>query len=71
MNAWRAVVMAGTLGLAAAGCGDEDESCPGIVCSNCAGSGDCDITCGSGQEEVCESLGNYGGDSNMRCAWCR
>ena len=31
------------------GCGSSSDECPGITCTDCSGSGDCDITCGAGQ----------------------
>ena len=57
--------------VSASGCGSSSDECPGITCTNCSGSGDCDITCGAGQTQVCESMANYGGSSSERCAWCR
>jgi hypothetical protein len=73
MRSWKSAVLAAALGLVAgtASCGSEKDKCPGITCTNCSGSGDCTITCPAGRTQVCESLGNYGGDSNLRCAWCR
>lgn len=47
------------------GCGG-DESCPGITCTNCGASGDCNIDCGE-RVEVC---GAHPDDSSLRCAYC-
>lgn len=52
-----------------AACGEGGDSCPGIVCSNCAASGDCDVTCAAGEQEFCGHFG-YFDDPNLRCAWC-
>jgi hypothetical protein len=63
-----------TFGLATgiAACGDDStgvgDSCPGIVCSNCA-SDDCDVTCDAGETEFCGHFGFFD-DPNLRCAWC-
>ncbi len=61
-------------GLALMGCGDDEDgfdSCPseGIVCHNCAGSGDCDVTCGGGEVEYCGHWGWFD-DPDLRCAFC-
>jgi hypothetical protein len=64
------VVAIGIGTISTSGCGSSD-GCPGITCTNCSGSGDCTITCGAGQAQVCESMANYGGSSSERCAWCR
>lgn len=55
----------------AVACGSSSGGCPGITCTNCSASGDCNITCGAGQVEVCESLANFGGSASLRCAHCR
>ena len=66
------VVLVGIGTVSASGCGsDSSDGCPGIICTNCSGSGDCNITCGANQSQVCESLANYGGSPTERCAWCR
>ena len=41
--------------------------CPGIVCSNCGGSGDCDIDCQPPQVEVCRA---HFDNPGLRCAFC-
>ncbi len=56
------------LGLGAAACGG-DSQCPGITCSNCAGSGDCNIQCPQGQVQYCGNFG-YFDDPTLRCAYC-
>jgi hypothetical protein len=49
-------------------CGGEGgDSCPGIVCNNCAT--DCNITCAAGEQEFCGHFG-YFEDPNLRCTWC-
>jgi len=59
-----------TLGLVlgAAACGGS-EQCSGIICSNCAASGDCNIQCPEGQVQYCGHFG-YFDDPDLRCAWC-
>jgi hypothetical protein len=69
----RTCVLAAMLGLgvlATARCGsdDESESCPGITCSDCSGSGDCDVTCAPGQRQFCIA---HPSDANLRCAYCQ
>ncbi|RME19936.1 MAG: hypothetical protein D6806_17390 [Deltaproteobacteria bacterium] len=51
-----------------AACGGE-EGCPGKVCTNCAASGDCDVTCTGDDVEYCGHFG-YFEDNNLRCAFC-
>ena len=66
-------VLALTLGFGVASCGDEDEEqCPGRICTSCAGSGDCDITCPEGQIEHCVGLEFFGQENpdDLRCAYC-
>lgn len=55
------------LAFGTAACGG--ESCPGIICSNCAASGDCDIQCPAGELETCGHFG-YFDDPDLRCAYC-
>jgi len=64
-----------TFGLASgiAACGDDDgtgigDTCPGIVCSNCATSA-CDVDCAAGETEFCGHFGFFD-DPTLRCAWC-
>ena len=53
-----------------AACGDGGlESCPGITCSNCAASGDCDIQCDADEFSFCGNFGFFE-DPNLRCAFC-
>jgi len=61
-----AALCASLLGLP--GCGDSDEGCPGVTCTNCGGFGDCDANCSSDQLEVCIAHPN---DSSLRCAYCQ
>jgi hypothetical protein len=60
-------VALGTAVLATVSC--SDDSCPGIVCSDCSGSGDCDITCDAGEQEFCGNFGFFE-DPTLRCAYC-
>lgn len=58
-----------------ASCGDAESDCAdagGIICNDCSGSGDCDITCGAGEAETCVGLEFFGGDNpeGLRCAFC-
>jgi hypothetical protein len=50
------------------GCSDAG----GIICNNCSSAGDCDITCGAGQDEYCVGLQYFGGENpdDLRCAFC-
>ena len=45
------------------------DSCPGTVCTNCAASGDCNITCAAGEFEFCGAFGFFE-DPGLRCAFC-
>lgn len=60
-------------GLALASCGDGGaESCPGIICTDCSGSGDCNVECQPDEVETCVGL-QFFGDPNpddLRCAFC-
>lgn len=57
-------------GLAACG-GGGLESCPsdGVVCTNCAASGDCNIQCSTGENSFCGHFGFFD-DASLRCAFC-
>lgn len=55
-------------GTAACG-GGSLESCPGNVCTNCAASGDCSITCAADEFEFCGAFGFFD-DPGLRCAFC-
>jgi hypothetical protein len=51
--------------------GDDDNWCPGVICSNCAG--DCDnaeLHCASDQTEACVGGSYFDADENLRCAFC-
>lgn len=65
MRGLRSLLVALALTIGAAAC--SDESCPGIICSNCAT--DCDIQCPEGQVEYCGHFG-YFDDPDLRCTWC-
>ena len=60
-----------TTGIAACGGDGALESCPssGVVCSNCAGSGDCNIQCDAGENSFCGHFGFFD-DPGQRCAFC-
>ena len=51
-------------------CGDSDEpdACPGITCNNCSGSGNCNLSCPSGQAQYCIA---HPDNSSLRCTYCR
>lgn len=55
------------LALGMSGCGS--EKCPGIICSDCAASGDCNIQCSTGEVQFCGHFG-YFDDPDLRCAYC-
>ena len=59
---------AGVLGLGLTRCSD-DQGCPGKVCSNCAASGDCDLTCAPPQVNFCGHFGLFE-DQRLRCSFC-
>ena len=50
-------------------CGSGEAGCPGKVCTDCGGSGDCDVTCQSPDVEFCGAFG-YFDDPTLRCAFC-
>ncbi|MDH3200776.1 MAG: hypothetical protein OEM15_07785 [Myxococcales bacterium] len=52
-------------GIACGGSG----GCPGLVCSDCGGSGDCNIDCQPPDVEFCGAFG-YFDDPTLRCAFC-
>ena len=62
------ITVAAAYGIAACG-GGALESCPGTVCTNCAASGDCDVTCAAGENEFCGHFGFFD-DPGLRCAFC-
>ena len=62
------VVLCVVAALSFANCGG-DEGCPGIVCSDCGASGDCDVTCTGDQVEYCGHFGLFE-DQSLRCAFC-
>ena len=72
----RWIVSAVFMVCALAACGDnEASSCGdvnGTLCNNCSASGDCDVTCGAGEQEACVGLEFFGADNpdDLRCAYC-
>ncbi len=58
-----------TYGIAA--CGGGLDSCPGsgVICTNCAASGDCNIQCESNENSFCGHFGFFD-DPGQRCAFC-
>ncbi len=54
------------------GCDDgSGGDCPGVVCTDCSASGDCDLDpCPTGQLEYCGNFGYFGDDDTARCAFC-
>ncbi len=50
-------------------CGDGGDKCPGRVCTNCSGSGDCNMTCTPPQVNFCGHFGLFE-DPNLRCTFC-
>jgi hypothetical protein len=56
-------------GIIASSCGGDGGGCPGIVCSDCGASGDCDVTCSGDDVEYCGNFG-YFDDLSLRCAFC-
>ncbi|MCC7380577.1 MAG: hypothetical protein IT384_02005 [Deltaproteobacteria bacterium] len=52
-------------------CGDGDSKCPGKICSDCGGSGDCNIPeCPAGQVQFCGHFGYWPDDLRKRCTFC-
>ncbi|MDH3497880.1 MAG: hypothetical protein OER21_14055 [Gemmatimonadota bacterium] len=64
------LTIAAAYGIAACG-GGALESCPssGIVCTNCAASGDCNIQCAADEFSFCGNFGFFE-DPGARCAFC-
>jgi hypothetical protein len=50
-------------------CGGSSEGCPGLVCNDCGGSGNCDVDCQPPDVEFCGAFG-YFDDPGLRCAFC-
>lgn len=50
-------------------CGDDEGGCPGRVCTDCGGFGDCDLTCESPDVNFCGAFG-YFDDPGLRCTFC-
>ena len=66
MKQWLAVIS--VFAFLVIGCG-ESEGCPGIVCTNCGASGDCNIECSPPEIQYCGAYG-YFDDPSLRCAYC-
>ena len=62
------LTVAAAWGISACG-GGELDSCPGIICSDCSASGDCNASCAAGETEFCGHFGFFE-DPNLRCNWC-
>jgi hypothetical protein len=63
-------MLIGLSGLGLLHCGDSSSGCPGIVCTDCGASGDCDVDeCQSPEVEFCGAFG-YFDDPTLRCAFC-
>jgi hypothetical protein len=75
-NSLRLIVVVAMAAMAAAGLtycgggggGDSKETCPGITCNNCSGSGNCNLSCSPGKTQVCTA---HPDNSSLRCAYCR
>lgn len=67
MKKWILLVFVCVSLLGLPGCGGSDGGCPGVTCTNCAASGDCNISCSGDQLEVCTA---HPDDSSLRCAYC-
>jgi hypothetical protein len=63
----RRLVAVAVLALGLAGCGSDKEKCPGITCTNCSGSGDCNLSCAAGHSQTCIA---HPDNPNLRCAYC-
>lgn len=51
-------------------CG-EDDSCPGVICTNCSASGDCpNLECSDDQSLFCVAFPFGDLDSSERCTFC-
>jgi hypothetical protein len=50
-------------------CGGELDSCPGMICNDCGGSGDCDMNCAADETEFCGHFGFFD-DPDLRCDFC-
>lgn len=68
MIQWSLRVLMGLSLLALPSCGG-GGGCPGIVCTNCGASGDCNIDCQAPDVEFCGAFG-YFDDPGSRCAFC-
>lgn len=69
MRGMAPVLLALGLTCVVAACGSPEDQCQGIICSNCAASGDCNIQCAAGEVQYCGNFG-YFDDPDLRCAYC-
>ena len=69
MKTWMVMIVGCTLALGVPSCGGAEGGCPGIICTNCAASGDCSIDCQAPDVEFCGAFG-YFDDPGLRCAFC-
>lgn len=69
MKLWMLVSVGCLLALGVLSCGGSSDGCPGIVCTDCGGSGDCDIDCQAPNVEFCGAFG-YFDEPGLRCAFC-
>jgi hypothetical protein len=69
MKKWLILLVVCLGGFAMLHCGDDSGGCPGLVCNDCGGSGNCDIDCQPPDVEFCGHFG-YFEDSSLRCAFC-
>ena len=69
MKKWIILIVLALSGIGMLNCGDSNGGCPGLVCTDCGGSGDCDIECQSPDMEFCGAFG-YFDDPTLRCAFC-
>ncbi len=69
MKTWMVMIVGCILAFGIPSCGGGDGGCPGIVCSNCGASGDCNIDCQVPDLEFCGAFG-YFDDPGLRCAFC-
>jgi hypothetical protein len=47
---------------------DSKDSCPGLTCNNCSGSGNCNLSCPTGKVQVCRA---HPDNSSLRCTYCQ
>jgi hypothetical protein len=69
MKSWIWTTMIAGCILSLGSCGGDGGGCPGIVCTNCGASGDCNVECQAPEVEFCGAFG-YFDDPGLRCAFC-